>query len=91
MRGQRQAASPVVGGYASPEYQWQLPEGANSLNPEQLHEYRSLARMCLTYYDTLTARDPHFRTHVGEVTLKRANEYVWVARQLSIFQNGGCR
>lgn len=75
------------GEYARTGYQWDLPDGANCMSPAQLREYRDLARMSLTYYDTLAQHDSDFQTHVGEVALKRANEYVWVARQLAIFQN----
>ncbi len=87
------AAGRIAGGeFVGAGYQWELPDGANSMTPEQLKEYRSLADRCLVYYDTLFQRDPQFKTHVGEVALKRANEYVWYAQQLRLFQNdaAGC-
>ncbi|MEO8588633.1 MAG: hypothetical protein ABI432_04630, partial [Flavobacteriales bacterium] len=75
------------GEYVSPDYKWHLADGPNSLSREQLEEYMRSADMSLAYYDSLARRTPDFKTHVGEVMVKRANEYVWHALQLQLFQN----
>ena len=75
------------GEFTSPAYTWGLPMGPNSMTTAQLTEYIRLADLSLSYYDTLVARDPLFKTHVGEARLKRANEYVWQAQQVQMFQN----
>lgn len=68
-------------------YQWDLPTGPNCLDTNQLQEFRTLTQHALDLYDQVSRSDPGYSTVVGEIGLKRDNEYVDRYLKLAIFQN----
>lgn len=68
-------------------YTWDLPHDAPCLTPDQLAEYRGLQEQALRYFDLAYRADPALSTIVGEIKLKRDNEYMSAFLQMSIFQD----
>lgn len=68
-------------------YQWDLPAGPNALNNAQLAEFRDLTQKAIVEYDRVLRMDPTFSTIVGEIQVKRDNEYVDEFLKLLTFQN----
>ncbi|MGD1846270.1 MAG: hypothetical protein ACFB10_12865 [Salibacteraceae bacterium] len=74
-------------GMADFKVKFELPEGKNSLQPEQLAQYRQYRHKAIEKYAELEKRDPEFKTIVGNIGMKVANEHLTAFLDLRTHQN----
>jgi hypothetical protein len=88
-RAYRERANNLISGnyYATGKAEWNLPEGNNALNAEQLKIYLSFCQKALQSYEKLAKINPHFQTIVGSAYMKSCNEYADTFWNLCMFQN----
>ena len=67
--------------------QLDVPEGKNSLTPEQLQKFRFYGNKAIEKFQKLTKQNPDYETRVGNIGLKTANECVYYFLILRVFQN----
>lgn len=74
-------------GLANPKKSFNLGVGANRLSATQLNTYRAQRHKAIYYFDLLKNQNPNFKTLVGSIGVKAANEYLTAYLDLLIYQN----
>ena len=74
-------------GLADASKTFDLSYGENSLNQEQLIEYRKNQHLAIVNFNKLAQQNPMFETIVGSIDSKASNEYITAFYNLLIFQN----
>ena len=74
-------------GLADTKDMFQLPEGKNSMTPEQLAKYRMYRHAAIEKFNELASKNPGFETIVGSISVKASNEYLTSFLELITYQN----
>lgn len=77
------------GGDCPDGFALRIDPALDSLDADQLAQYRATADKAIHWFALLAERDPHFETHVGEAPLKLPNERVGHYMDLMITRNPG--
>lgn len=74
-------------GLAEIKDQFVIPEGKNSLTPEQLEKYRFYRHKAIDRFSEVLKMNPSYQTFVGGIDVKTANEYMVSFLDLRVYQN----